>query len=440
MIEPKFEASVGMSRRWDARKAGREVAKTAIKNLSKPPNFFLLFSTIHYEKHGGFQEFLNGVWDVLPKGTPLIGGTFSGFANNKGCFTHGATALAVCSDDVIVKTGYGSNIKKSPKRACKNLINMLNIDSASECTHYKNKYIFEFISSGTVPKFTGLGTKRVLKIPKALNKLVNPSFSLLTRMLQYGAGREEEVLEILSKTFPDYTIIGGSTSDDNRWERSYQFYNDTVLQHSIVALAVETGLDNIFSSETGFKPTGIKMKPTRIGNFNCSIVEIQGRPAFEEFISRIGWPEGMFDENLHRRTLYYPLGAIDENGEYLRLVALVIGSNLVFSNRVKPIDLEIYTASGQGLIAAIDHAILAIDHKKENIILSFVVSCTARLEALGREIYMEYEKLHQTFGDTPFVVIYASGEDSINSSGKWVRRNESFNIMSFHKGENHSGD
>ncbi len=83
MIEPKFEAAVGMSRKWDAREAGREVAETAIQKLSRPPDFFLLFSTIHYEKHGGFQEFLNGVWEVLPKGTPLIGGTVAGFINHR---------------------------------------------------------------------------------------------------------------------------------------------------------------------------------------------------------------------------------------------------------------------------------------------------------------------------------------------------------------------
>ena len=69
--ESKLEASVGLSRLWDAREAGREVARTAIEKLSRPPDFFLLFSTIHYEKHGGFEEFLAGVWDVLPKGTPL---------------------------------------------------------------------------------------------------------------------------------------------------------------------------------------------------------------------------------------------------------------------------------------------------------------------------------------------------------------------------------
>ena len=54
-----------MSRKWDARDAGVEVAQSAIEGLDNPPKFLLLFSTIHYEKNGGFEEFLNGVWEIL---------------------------------------------------------------------------------------------------------------------------------------------------------------------------------------------------------------------------------------------------------------------------------------------------------------------------------------------------------------------------------------
>ena len=71
MLEEKLETAVGKSRKWDAREAGKEVARSTIEKLTTPPDFFLLFSTIHYEKHGGFEEFLKGVWDVLPKDTKL---------------------------------------------------------------------------------------------------------------------------------------------------------------------------------------------------------------------------------------------------------------------------------------------------------------------------------------------------------------------------------
>ena len=43
-MELQVEAKVGMSRKWDAREAGREVAETAIKDLTCPPDFFLLLT------------------------------------------------------------------------------------------------------------------------------------------------------------------------------------------------------------------------------------------------------------------------------------------------------------------------------------------------------------------------------------------------------------
>ena len=125
MNDEKVDASVGISRKWDAYEAGREVARTTINNLDKPPSFFLLFSTIHYKNHGGFQEFLSGVWDVLPNETPLIGGTIAGFINNHGCYTRGATALAISYPKMDIALGYGINTKRNPKKAAKTCATMI---------------------------------------------------------------------------------------------------------------------------------------------------------------------------------------------------------------------------------------------------------------------------------------------------------------------------
>ncbi|PNX48255.1 MAG: hypothetical protein BV459_02695, partial [Thermoplasmata archaeon M11B2D] len=161
MIEQKFEAAVGMSRKWDAREAGREVAETAIKKLSRPPDFFLLFSTIHYEKHGGFQEFLNGVWDVLPKGTPLVGGTVAGFMNPEGCYTRGATAMAVSYPNMNVAVGFGKNTKRNPLTAARKCAKMLK-EGLKESS-YQNKFIMTIISGGLGPQILGMGRKKVIR-------------------------------------------------------------------------------------------------------------------------------------------------------------------------------------------------------------------------------------------------------------------------------------
>jgi len=44
--KPEFRAAVGLSREWNARKAGREVARDTLERLGTDPDFFLLFSTI----------------------------------------------------------------------------------------------------------------------------------------------------------------------------------------------------------------------------------------------------------------------------------------------------------------------------------------------------------------------------------------------------------
>jgi len=95
MNNKSLKASVGVSRKWDAREAGQEVAKSTLDKLDDKPDFFLLFSTIHYEKQGGLEDLLKGVWDILPEGTPLIGGTVSGFMNNYGCFSRGVSSVGI---------------------------------------------------------------------------------------------------------------------------------------------------------------------------------------------------------------------------------------------------------------------------------------------------------------------------------------------------------
>ena len=181
-----FDVALGMSRKWEAREAGREVAREVIQKLKTPPSFFLLFSTIHYEKHEGFEEFLAGVWDVLPKGTPLVGGTVAGFMNNYGCYTRGCTALAVSYPNMDVAVGIGYNTKRSPKKAAKNCAEMIN-DKLNQ-SNFSHKFIFDIISGGLVPQIPGIGRKKVIRGTLSKNA-VNLSKVSLT-VLQKGVGRE----------------------------------------------------------------------------------------------------------------------------------------------------------------------------------------------------------------------------------------------------------
>ena len=427
MGEPKLEAAVGISRKWDARDSGREVVRTTIKDLKHPPTFFLLFSTIHYEKHGGFQEFLKGVWDILPEGTPLIGGTVAGFINQHGSFTRGTTALAVSYPHMDVAIGVGKYTKRNPEKAAMKCAQMIK-DDLKKST-YQNKFLIDITSSGIVPMMPGVGRKRV--ITSRFGDVLLKTLNTTCRRLQIGPGREDEIIETLSKEMNDYGIIGGSTLDDNRWESNYQFYQKEVLTNSVIGLGFKTDLKWKINSTFGLKPTGLKMKPTKTTLFDCAIKKIENKPAVDMFLKKLDWPTDLLDENMHRRTLFYPL--CYEKGGILcpRVLALVIKDTLVFTNKApKDRDMEVYSASGKSLINSVKENLSSYD--RNDLKLGFIVSCCARLEALGDATFKVYEIIDNFYKNVPFLLFFASGEDVYEPGKCPVRLNESFNVVNFY--------
>ena len=289
----EIEASLGMSRKWNAREAGREVAETAIKNLTLPPDFFLLFSTIHYEKYGGFQEFLNGVWDILPKKTPLIGGTVAGFINNYGCFSRGASALAVSCPCMDVAVGVGRNTKRNPYRAAKQCTQMIR-DGLKESS-YKNKFLLNFISGAVMPSIPGVGQKKYIR-SGFISNFAKQALSLSQALVQKGLGREDEVFEETVKQLPNYQMILGTSMDDIQGMKNYQFFNDEILTNTVVNLGLSTDLDLNVCTTHGMKETDLHFTITKLGAKNHAICKINSKPAVPELLRLLNWPEGFLNE------------------------------------------------------------------------------------------------------------------------------------------------
>jgi len=423
MAEKKLEAAVGMSRKWDAREAGKEVARSAIEKLSKPPDFFLLFSTIHYKKHGGFQEFLNGIWDVLPKSTPLIGGTIPGFITPEGCFTRGTSALAVSYNDMDVALGFGLNTKRNPIKSAENCSEM--IKDKLKNSNFSNKYLIEIVSGGKIPQFAGIGRRKVIKsgmTSKMATRLSN--FSL--NVLQYGVGREEEILDELVDRLPDYTIIGGSSIDDNSMIDNYQFYGNQIYTNSLVALGVSTKQKINLNTTYGLKPTDKKIKITKKGEDGRVIQEINNKPALEGFLKTLNWPYDFIDERLYRKTFFTPLGYWKDDILFPNVIGLFLGKNIHCGFKIESDELILLSASGKSLIQAVDDN---LEEHKNDPHFGFIISCSARLETLGDNIFSVKEKLLDFFGNTPFLLVYAGGEDAYSIKKGKRHVNESFNVL-----------
>jgi len=425
--KPEFKAGVGLSRKWDAREAGREVALTTLEKLGdKKPDFFLLFSTIHYEKYGGFQEFLAGVWDILPEGTPLIGGTVAGFIIPQGCFTRGATALAVSYPNMDVAVGIGRNTKRAPHLAAKQCAEM--IKRGLRGSRYENKFLIDVISGPTIPKLSFFN-KKVIK-SKILENVIPILFHISEKILQKGVGREEEILDELIKNLPEYSIIGGSTYDDNKMTRNYQFYSKYIFTNSIVALALCSELVPSINTTHGLKETDTKLEITGLRGEDRIIYEINNNPAADEFLKALDWPREYLNEKAYLKTYFTPLGFKKNGVLFPEIIGYFIGNSIICGYKIKDNDLYLLSASGKSLMNSIDLNLEIF--KDKEIFMAFGICCAIMLQTLGSNVFHIQRKLLEVFGESPFLLLYGAGIDAYTPQKGGYHINMAFNMGILH--------
>ncbi len=429
MNESNLDVAVGMSRKWDAREAGRDVARDTIKNLKTPPKFFVLFTTIHYEKYGGFQELLNGVYDVLPYNTPLVGGTVTGFSNNKGVFARGCTALAASTPHMDVAIGYGRNTKRSPKKAARESAKKIKNDLESSC--YKNKFLLNLISASEIPNIPFVGRKKIYS-EKISTKLLLRLFSVSQYLFQKGVGRDDEVIEELTNQLPDYKMLGGGTLDSGENLRNFQFFNDKVMRNSIVSLGIKTNINLDVLTTHNMKKTDVNFKITKTNRNGRIIHKINNKPAASEFIRLLGLPDNYLNEkNWYKTTYYFPLGSkVSKKDDFEpRVIGGIFGDSLVTVIRSKEKDGTILTINGKRLLETIDQNLNSLSTKEPK--FGLISSCSTRMITLEDQVYQARDRILEYFKDKPFIVFYVGGESTYSPERGLKYVNMSFNSAVF---------
>jgi hypothetical protein len=422
-----IEAAVGVSREWDALKAGREVARTAIEGLSRPPDVVLLFSTIHYERYGGFRKFLEGVWEVLPQGTQLMGGTVPGFINNYGCFSRGASALAISSPHLDVAIGVGRNSKRNPLRAARQSADMVCI--GLEESLYENRFLLNFISGPVMPSMPGVGQKKYVR-SGFLSRFAIQMLGLSQTLVQKGLGREDEVFDETVHQLPEYQMILGTSMDDYRGMRNYQFLNDQVVSNVVLNFGLATDLDMGVCTTHGMKETNLHFNVTKLGARNHAILEINGKPAVPELLRLLDWPEDFLNEETMLHTiLYYPI-SLKRHGRSVPVVTPLIMKDYIFTPCViDKGEVSILTVSGRDLISAVQENLRSFQGLEPE--FGLFSACMTILATLGRRTTMIHQELQQYFGDKPFLLFYSAGEGTYTQDKQITYANMSFNAAIF---------
>jgi len=427
MKNEKIEASVGMSREWDARQAGREVAQNTLKKLDHDPNFFLLFSTIHYEKHGGFDEFLEGVWEILPKGTPLIGGTVAGFVNNFGCFTRGASALAVSYSKMDVVVGFGKNTKRNPKKAAKK--SYQTIKKGLSDSEYGNKFLLNLVAGPGKMKIPGKGYTLVVN-SGFVSKFVMQAFGISQYLLQKGFGREDEIFEEMASKLPDFKMILGTSMDDYRGLCHYQFYNKEVITNSLLSLGISTDVNLDVFTNHGMNQTDIKFDITKMSRNKHIIHEINHKPAVPEISRILNWPEGFLtDKTMLKTILYYPISLKRNNREVPAVIPFILKDSIMIPCVIDKGNVSILTVSGGDLANSINDN---LSHFRNiNPDFGLFSTCVTIFETLGKNLNGVREDLSNYFGEKPFLMFACAGEGTYSPENDITYANMSYNTAIF---------
>ena len=418
-----IKASVGLSRNWDAKEAGREVTRDALDRLGDKPKFVVLVCTYEYFKNGGYEELLKGVWEVLPEGTKLIGGTIGGFIIKQGCFSRGAAMMAVAGN-MDVATAVAENTKGKPEKAGRKAGEEIRRKLAD--SKYKYGFAVEFTSGPLLSKMPVLGRRKVSN-SKILGWIVSMMLPVMGRF-GWGNGREDCVREEFTKVLSDFKSIGISTWDDSRFTYHRQFIGREIHNNAIAALGFKSDFDAYVNTGFGLKKTDKKFLVTKMDRTGTIIKKINGKPAKDEYLRILGWNPNVINEHHTKRT-FFVLPSFEKDGViYPEVTSMFFGDYIIVGRKIENPELTMLTASGKSLIEAVDESMEGFSGKP---LMALIADCAARQEALGTAIFLEKEKMEKYLGDAPYLILFSGGESTYTPEQGCRHKHESFNVAVF---------
>ncbi len=418
-----FQTGVGVSQHSDSSSAGHDACLKAISEIPSDPSFILVFSTIGYEKNDGFAKILESV-SLLTKGKiPIIGGTTSGFMTNQGVFSHGVAVMAVFSPDSKITALYENNTKGNPKAVAEKVSEKILVNDDK---NFKNKFLVEFISGPTIPRFPIINRLNFVKYKK-IGYILTKAGMPITSMLGYGVAKDDIILTGIREKCQSYAIIGGSCIDDGKLFGNFQFFGKQVLTNSFVGLAIQTNDDVETDGSLHMEKTNTTFNVTATSENGTVIDKIDGRPAFEVFKEKLNLTALAFRDQhlLYRTTLFYPIST-SENIESSTAIGAVYGDHILIGHKLISNKIELLNASG--------HRILDMSEKLKKILsqksgMLYVSACETSCEAVGAKIYKQKEIIDSLRQSMPYLITYFGGEHYSKPNERINVRTHSFNVI-----------
>jgi len=221
------------------------------------------------------------------------------------------------------------------------------------------------------------------------------------------------VKEALGGGFP---ILGAISSDDFKYKKLSQFFQDQTLNHSVVGLLLGGTFHLAIGCQHGFKPLG---KPRTVTQVEGYIIRtIDDKPAVEIYKHFLGAEaEGLKSKTLNSYAAMYPLGFyLEESRQYLlRNIIDILEDGSIVCHEGIPQGAEVHLmisnkdSCRKSAIDAAQLAKITLGDRQAKLVLVF--ESLARHKILGRSAFSEIQAIKEVLGyTTPIVGMCSYGE------------------------------
>ena len=369
-----MKTGVGISYGPDSHAVGEEAAQMALRDFGvQQANLIIVFASVEYDQ----KEVIRGVRSVTGDAL-LVGSSTAGEITTQGPATrHSVVAMAISSDTVKFYVGVGENIKSDATLAGRQV-------------------------ADRVKEQAGESMSLFMMLPDVL--------------VGNGADIVRGVLESLGPHFP---VVGGASGDDFKFEKTYQYCNDTVYSGAVIGVGFTGDVKFGIGVNHGWNPIGTPLKVTK--SEGAVVHEINGRPAISVYEDHFGKDniEELRTTTLAKLAITYPLGmhvegsdellirdpiSVDENGSITCAAEIPEGSEI----RLMVGDTD--TAIKVARVAA-GNAVEQLEGAEPKAVIIF--NCIARSKLFGDRRGEEITAIQEKVGSgTPLIGFYTYGEQA----------------------------
>ncbi len=240
------------------------------------------------------------------------------------------------------------------------------------------------------------------------------------------------VREVLGGGFP---VLGAISSDDFKYKKLSQFFQDQTLHNSVVGLLLGGTFHLALGCKHSFKPLGRPRTLTKVDGYILRTID--NKPAVEIYKHFLGpEAEGLKNVPLNSYAAMYPLGFyLEESRQYLlRNIIDILEDGSIVCHAGIPQDAEVHLmisnkeSCRNSAIEAAELVKSSLADRPAKLVLIF--ESLARHKILGRSAFSEIQAVKNVLGPTtPIAGMCSYGEigpfDTLNNIKNIYLHNES---------------